>query len=143
MPENIELPNSFEFHHVGLATTSIKREIDIFALMGYRQEGSTFTDPIQGVTGCFLVGPGPRIELLESFDGSETLTPWISAGVKIYHFGYMVLDIEAAIKWATECRARVVVLAVPAVAFGMRRISFVMFRNGMLIELIERPGISG
>ena len=72
------------FHHLGYACTSITRERTVFELLGYKQEGSDFSDPIQGVHGCFLVGPGPRIELLENTVGSRTLTPWLDAGTKLF-----------------------------------------------------------
>lgn len=132
------LPAGYEFHHVGYATPSVAREREAFALLGYRQEGESFSDPAQGVAGCFLTGPGPRIELLESLPGSDTLTPWLNAGIRMYHFAYWVDAMDQAVAWARERRARVVVPPVPAVAFGLRPICFVMFRNGMLIEFIQR-----
>lgn len=127
-----------EFHHVGYATASIERELPIFGLLGYSAEGEAFTDPTQGVRGLFLAGPGPRIELLESLSDSTTLAPWLANGVRMYHLAYTVPDIDAAVAWARSQRARVTVEPVAAVAFAGRRISFVMFRNGLLIEFIER-----
>jgi methylmalonyl-CoA/ethylmalonyl-CoA epimerase len=47
-------------------------------------------------------------------------------------------DANAAIDWARGSRAKVVVHPVPAVAFGGRRIAFVVFRNGLMLEFIER-----
>jgi methylmalonyl-CoA/ethylmalonyl-CoA epimerase len=132
------VPDGYEFHHIGYATTSVDRERALFEFLGYRIEGEAFEDPAQGVAGCFLVGPGPRIELLESLSGAVTLTPWIDAGIKIYHFAYWVENIEAAIAWARTQRAKVTVNPVPAIAFGGRLISFVMFRNGLMLEFIQR-----
>lgn len=132
------LPGSAEFHHIGYATKSIEREQNTFELLGYRLEGKPFTDPVQGVSGCFLVGVGPRIELLESLSGSQTLAPWVEAGIRMYHLAYLVDDIYQTTEWARQQRARVTVEPVPAVAFAGRCISFVMFRNGLLIEFIEK-----
>lgn len=132
------LPDAFEFHHLGYATRGIDREIEPLTLLGYRETGVRFADPVQGIAGCFVEGPGPRIELLENLPGSKTLTPWLDAGVKLYHFAYMVADLERALAWAATVRSRVVAPPVPATAFGGRRICFVMFRNGLLLELIER-----
>lgn len=100
-----ELPEGYEFHHVGYATTSLQKERSFFAFLGYRQEGEDFVDPIQGVMGCFLVGSGPRIELLENLPGADTLTPWLNAGIKMYHLAYLVADIERALEWACSKRA--------------------------------------
>jgi methylmalonyl-CoA/ethylmalonyl-CoA epimerase len=132
------LPDGYEFHHIGYATVSIEAERRLLEFLGYRLEGEPFSDPVQGVAGCFLTGTGPRIELLENLPGAETLTPWINAGVKMYHFAYWVEDVRAAIEWAWSKRAKVIVHPVPAIAFGGRRISFVMFRNGLMLEFIER-----
>lgn len=132
------LPAGFEFHHVGYATRSIEQERKQFEFLGYRLENDPFVDEVQGVAGCFLLGPGPRVELLENLPGAETLTPWLNAGVKIYHFAYWTDDIDVAIQWARQQRAKVTVPPVAASAFGGRRISFVMLRNGFMLEFIER-----
>lgn len=139
MVELPSLPAGFEFHHLGYATTSIEKDKALFKFLGFREEGDGFEDTVQGVAGCFLTGPGPRIELLENLPGRSTLTPWLEAGIKIYHLAYWVQDsLESALAWATQQRARVTVAPVAAVAFGGCRISFVMFRNGLMIEMIER-----
>ncbi len=132
------LPAGYDFHHLGYATTSIEKDASLFQFIGYAQEGADFSDPVQGVAGRFMVGTGPRIELLENLPGSETLTPWLNAGIKLYHFAYEVADIEAALAWAASQRAKTTVFPVPAIAFGGRYIAFVMFRNGLMLEFIEK-----
>ncbi len=132
------LPAGYEFHHIGYATESIDRETELFKFLGYEIEGQPFIDEVQGVSGCFLFGPGPRIELLENLPDTDTLTPWINAGVKMYHFAYWVDDIDKAIDWAISQRARIIAQPRPARAFGGRLICFVMFRNGLVLEFIER-----
>ncbi len=131
-------PDGHEFHHIGYATTTLDRELVTFGLLGYRSEGKAFTDQVQGVRGLFLVGAGPRIELLESLPGSTTLAPWLANGIRMYHVAYTVPDIGGAVAWARAQRARITVEPVPAVAFQGRRVSFAMFRNGLLVEFIER-----
>ena len=69
-----------DFHHLGYACFDIKTEVKNFSFLGYKMEGNIFCDETQGVAGCFLEGPGPRIELLENLPGSETLSPWIEIG---------------------------------------------------------------
>ena len=92
----------------------------------------------EGGDGFFLVGGGPRIELLESLPGSKTLAPWLASGVRMYHVAYTVPNIGEAVAWARAQRARITVNPVPAVAFQGRLISFSMFRNGLFVEFIER-----
>ncbi len=139
MPKSLDLPTGYEFHHVGWATSSIERERTVFESLGWHLEGERFSDPVQGVAGCFLIGPGPRIELLENLPDSQTLTPWTNAGIKMYHFAYQVNNIQSALEWARHHRAKVTVQPVPATAFSGRRISFVMFRNGLMLEFVENP----
>jgi len=138
MPNFPVLPSGYEFHHIGCATNSIERERLLFEFLGYKLESESFVDATQGIVGCFLTGPGPRVELLQNLPGKETLTPWLNAGVKMYHFAYLVNDIAAALTWASSQRAIVVVQPVPSIAFGGRRISFVMFRTELMIEFIEK-----
>lgn len=137
--DDLRLPPGCSFHHLGYATRSIARERAVFTTLGYRQEGEDFADPRQGVAGCFLTGPGPRIELLENLPGSDTLTPWLGQGARFYHLAYLVDRVADAVAWATAEGARVIVAPVPAVAFGGRPIAFVVFRNLLVLELIERP----
>lgn len=134
---SLKLPAGYKFHHVGYATDGIAREKEFFSILGYVQEGEIFSDPAQGVAGCFLVGPGPRVELLENLSGAQTLTPWLNASIKIYHFAYFVDDMDEALRWAHSQRARVIASPIPAIAFSNRHISFVMLRNGLMIEFIQ------
>ena len=138
MFEQLSIPSGYEFHHIGYATVSIERERSYFEFLGYQIEGSVFADPQQGVIGCFMIGSGPRIELLENSPGSNTLTPWLNTGAKMYHVAYWVNRIDQALDWARGQRARVVVSPVPAPAFGGRKIAFVIFRNGLMLEFIQR-----
>ena len=128
----------FVFHHIGCATKSIQNQKSFFKSFGYEAEAAEFSDANQGIRGCFLVGPGPRLELLENLPGSATLTPWLDAGITFYHFAYEVARIDLALDWAVAQRARVIVPPIGAVAFEGREISFVFFRNKSLIEFIQK-----
>ena len=131
------LPSDCVFHHIGYATHSIEGEQSFLYALGYEIEGGCFEDPSQGIFGCFMVGSGPRIELLENLEGSQTLTPWLNAGIKMYHFAYLVNSVDQAIDWATTQRGRIITKATPAVAFGGRNIAFVILRNKLLVEFIQ------
>jgi hypothetical protein len=126
------------FHHVGVACESIQRESSHLATLGYVQEGGIFEDPVQGVRGLFLGGQGPRLELLEALGSSGVLTPWLKAGVKLYHLAYEADGLESAIAVVRKQRAKLVVPPLPAVAFGGRKIAFLMLPTRLLVELISR-----
>jgi methylmalonyl-CoA/ethylmalonyl-CoA epimerase len=125
------------FHHVGVACRSLDREARPLLAMGYEAEAPDFEDPLQGVRGRFLVGQGPRMELLEPLPGSTTLDPFLDRGVKMYHHAYETPSVDAALAWYATSRARVVAPPKPAVAFGGRRVAFVALPTLMIIEIIE------
>jgi len=126
------------FHHLGVACRDLDTEERTWLPLGYSREGADFEDPRQQIRGRFLVGPGPRLELLVGTPGSTVLDPWLSRGIKIYHQAFEVPALRDTIREFEALRARVVVEPVPAVAFGGREISFLMLANGSIIELIAR-----
>jgi len=126
-----------EFHHIGIACKNIETETRHYALLNYHKEGDDFIDPNQGVTGRFLVGGGPRLELLSQIEGSSTLGPWLNSGIKMYHHAYLTNNMESAINKLVLQRARLVTPPTPAVAFNGNNICFLMLPTMSLIELIE------
>jgi methylmalonyl-CoA/ethylmalonyl-CoA epimerase len=91
------------------------------------------------VSGRFLAGGGPRLELLIPLTSEGHLTPWLKSGVKLYHWAHETSDFEVELGRLRGEGAKVVVAPVPAVAFGGRRIAFLMLPNMLLTELIEKP----
>lgn len=129
--------DTLAFHHIGIACRSVDREAAAYTVAGYAAEGDDFVDPIQGIQGRFLGGAGPRLELLTPTPGSDVLDPWLAKGVKMYHLGFEAVDFESEIERLQGERAKIVRPPVPAVAFGGRRICFLMMPNLALLELIE------
>jgi methylmalonyl-CoA/ethylmalonyl-CoA epimerase len=124
------------FHHLGVACRSIEAEFRYFEALGYRPEGEPFEDPIQKIRGRFVIGLGPRLELLEPLTDDSPVVPWIERGVKIYHQAFEVEELPGAIAALVSRRARIVVAPVPAVAFEGRKIAFLVLPNMALVELI-------
>lgn len=125
------------FHHVGVACVDLDIESRRLALLGYVAEGADFEDSTQGVRGRFLGGQVPRLELLVQTGTSGVLDPWLANGTKLYHLAYESDDLDAAVTALCAAGARVVVPAVPAVAFGDRQITFLLLRTMLLVELIS------
>jgi len=127
----------FSFHHIGVATKNMTRELSAFRMLGYKKEGAFFEDEYQGIGGQFLVAKNqPRLELLVNLPGSETLSPILAQGGKLYHFGYQVKNFDKATNIFIHLGARVMRAPMPSTYFG-RRISFFMLKNIFLVELIE------
>jgi methylmalonyl-CoA/ethylmalonyl-CoA epimerase len=133
------LGDEARFHHVGLACRSIDKELASLGGLGYSAAGERFSDPRQGITGLFVEGIGPRLELLEPLEGSTVLDPWLGGGGRMYHLAYEVKDMDGSIAAAAQARARLVSDPVPAVVYEGRRIAFLLLGARLLIELIEAP----
>jgi methylmalonyl-CoA/ethylmalonyl-CoA epimerase len=127
-----------EFHHIGVACKDFDQEQAKFAVLGYRQESPDVHDPVQRVHVRFLIGGGPRMELVRGDGQGGPLAPWLKSGIKLYHMAYVVKDLPLALNFLKTKGARIVVAPVPASAFGGRNISFLMLPNLLLVELIEQ-----
>lgn len=124
-------------HHLGIACRDIELETAAYDVLDYRQESPDFIDPLQGVRGRFLVGPGPRVELLQQLDGSDVLEPWLTRGSCIYHQAFEIGSLDECIRDLERSGAFTVRAPMPATAFAGRPIAFVMLRNLALVELIQ------
>lgn len=131
----IDLPQC-KFHHIGVATRSIEKEIEYFNLLGYRQETDFFEDKNQGVRGVFLTGDGPRLELLENLEDSKVLNFWLDNKVKFYHTAYITPDLKLIIDYCKSKSGKIIRKPMMSEYFKTE-IAFIIFRNNLLIELIQ------
>lgn len=135
MPKVDEI--SFKFHHMGVACRNLNIDTKYYRLFGYKQEGGDFIDINQGIKGRFLVGEGPRLELVMPYEDSTVLSDWLERNVKYYHRAYKVRDIYQASKYLQSERGIVVSPPKSAVAFDGRQVTFIMMPTMSLVELIE------
>ena len=134
-----QMLGNFEFHHLGIAAKDIEKEFKSYALLGYEKEDFFLKDEIQGVKGLFLKAKNqPRLELLANLEGSTTLDYFLSKGIKIYHFAYLVGDIDKAFDIFTDKLRAKVVSKMQISAYFKTRICFLMLPNMMMIESIEQ-----
>ena len=127
------------FHHIGLACDRIEAEIESLALIGYANEGPPVEDAIQKVRVQFFSGSdrSPRIELIEPTASDSPVRGILKRGTKFYHLAYEVTHFDDAINLLESNEFRCVAPPAPAVAFGMRRIVFMISPTLTLLELIE------
>ncbi len=128
---------ALDFHHFGVACRNLDEQERVYAVFGYTRERDDFTDPIQGVSGRFLVGGGPRMELLVALENSSVLDPWLANGPRIYHQAFETPNLASSLQYLDRHGFRTIVGPVPAVAFSNRLIAFAMNRRMTMIELIE------
>jgi methylmalonyl-CoA/ethylmalonyl-CoA epimerase len=128
-----------EFHHIGVATSNIRKSTDIYKQLGFIPDEVIF-DEIQNVNICFLRKPGhPDIELVEPV--SEKSPVWNildKVGTSPYHFCYYTNDILQEILNLKNSKFILIVNPVKAVAFGNNKICFCYNKDFGLIELVEK-----
>ncbi len=130
----------FSFHHIGVAVRNLSDAIATCdALFGYKVTSGPFDDPLQKVSVCFLSrGAGDSVmELVAPLGPGSPIDLTLKKGGGTYHVCYSVPDIHGAID---ELVAKGCVLMsgpVPAVAFQMREIAWVMTEIGLLVELLQ------
>lgn len=125
------------FHHIGIACRDLDSEQTHWEALGYTQESPEFEDPVQRVRGRFLVGPGPRLELLSPTAENSPLEGVLKRRTKLYHQAFEVADFDQVISELDDLGLRATAAPARSVAFGGRRIVFMMMGNGNLIEIIE------
>jgi methylmalonyl-CoA/ethylmalonyl-CoA epimerase len=130
----------FTFHHVGVAVRDMQVAIPIYKnLFDYDLISGPFDDPIQNVSVCFLSrGEGDTvIELVAPLGPNSPIDRTLKKGGGTYHVCYQVPDIQAAIVHLKEQGSFLLSGPVPAVAFGMREIAWLLTEVDLLVELVQ------
>jgi methylmalonyl-CoA/ethylmalonyl-CoA epimerase len=132
---------NLRLHHIGIAVRDIDRAVeDHRRRLGCRPVGELFHDPMQTALIQFLSVPGDSvlIELVAPDGPKSLLARAVRTGVGINHLCYSTDDIEAACESLREDGMVVFKDPTPAVAFGGRRIAWLMGEEWYLTELVER-----
>jgi methylmalonyl-CoA/ethylmalonyl-CoA epimerase len=127
-------------HHIGIAVKDIARAIeDHRSRLGCLPQGEIFHDPVQTALIQFLSVPGDPvlIELVAPDGPASKLSRAVKKGVMINHLCYSTQDIERACEFLRGEGMVVIHDPVPAVAFGGRRVAWLMGENWYLTELVE------
>jgi methylmalonyl-CoA/ethylmalonyl-CoA epimerase len=105
-----------------------------------------FEDPLQKVKVAFLTPRAgePQIELVEPVgDRSPVRKFLLEKGGGLHHFCYETDDLEAELQAFRSRRAILARPPLPAVAFHGRRIAWVLTRERLLVELLEKKLVNG
>lgn len=130
----------FDFHHVGIAVRDLAATLTEYTeLFGYELRSGPFDDPIQRVSVCFMSrGNGdPTLELVGALGPDSPIGHYLRRGGGPYHVCYEVPDLDAAIAGLLDKGALLISEPVPATAFGMRKIAWLMTATEQLIELLQ------
>jgi methylmalonyl-CoA/ethylmalonyl-CoA epimerase len=110
------------------------------ATLGYEAKSDIFHDPVQTAFVRFLGLPGDSayLELIEPDSPDSRLAIALKKGGGINHICYEVQAIEEAVLVLRDRKYVTIQAPVPAVAFNGRRIAWLMNRDYLLVELVEK-----
>jgi methylmalonyl-CoA/ethylmalonyl-CoA epimerase len=128
-------------HHVGFVVANIETAMPGFLRsLAAEWDGQVFHDPLQKVRVAFLAtrAQDPAIELVEpAGDGSPVSRFLQERGGGLHHVCYEVADLEEELAAFRSRGASIAKRPLPAVAFGGRRIAWVITSEKLLVELLE------
>ena len=132
---------SLRLHHIGFVVSSVEKALpDFVRSMRAEWDGRSFDDLLQKARVAFLTirAGDPQIELVEPLGDDSPVQRFLQeTGGGLHHVCYEVADLE---KELTDFRSRGAVIAKrpkPAVAFGGRRIAWVVTPKKLLVELLD------
>lgn len=130
-------PDQIKFNHVGVAVAQIEPAAERFrAVFGAAADSPILHDPQQGVHIQFLRLGNARIELLAPAGANSPVDAMLRRGISIYHVCFEAVDFDARLAEWVKAGATLVSPPKPAIAFGNRRVAFVMCL-GLMIELVD------
>jgi len=129
-------------HHIGYVVASIAESIDRWQLaLSAVAVTEVFEDPIQRARVAFLDLPPDglaRVELVEGIGPDSPIVRFLEKGGGLHHLCFEVDDLDRHITGMQMQKAMLVRHPKPAVAFAGRRIAWMLTREKLLVEYLER-----
>ena len=128
-------------HHVGYVVTApLETAAEAWKTStGAIGASELIADPVQQVRAVFLhFVDGSQIELLESTGPGSPVESLAQKGGGFHHLCFEVDDLDAHMVKMRSEKALLVRGPQPALAFGGRRIGWMITRERMLVEFLER-----
>lgn len=134
-------------HHIGFVVANVTAAMDGFVRsLGASWDGQVFEDPHQKVKVAFLATSAaePLVELVEPVGEDSPVRRFLAQkGGGLHHFCYQTGDLEAELQLMRSRRAILVRKPTPAVAFGGRRIAWMLTQEKLLVEFLESRPAAG
>ena len=127
-------------HHVGYLVADIMAATSHFReAFGYVVESDVIRDQLQTASVQFLRLPGDSswLELITPLGNPSKLDGALRRGEGLHHVCYEVPEIESSMSALRGHGLLPIAKIVPGAAFGGRRITWMMSRGGLLLELLE------
>ena len=134
--------NLGRLNHVGVATPSIERSLELYRTMfNAEPHGPAFDLPAQGVRVCFVDTPNSQVELIEPLGKNSPIVKFLEKNPLggQHHLCFEVPDIHAAKAEFEAKGARI--LGEPRIGAHGTLVFFVHHKDmgGVLTEIMETP----
>jgi methylmalonyl-CoA/ethylmalonyl-CoA epimerase len=136
----MSLAPSLKLHHVGYAVRQIEATAETYCnRFGYVAATGAIHDPLQTAFVQFLALPGDSVYLeLVAPDGPESKLAHASKRGGLNHLCYTCGPLEATIAALQATEMTLISDPKPGIAFGGRRICWMVGLDPLPIELVER-----
>ena len=134
------MAHALRLHHMGFVVADIAAAMPAFVhSMAAEWDGQIIEDPLQKAKVAFLTTrPGDaQIELVQPVGEDSPVRRFLQERGGMHHLCYEVADLEAELKAFRSRGASIASRPKPAVAFGGRRIAWVITSEKFLVELLE------
>lgn len=134
-------------HHVGYVVSSISENVKRWrAALSVVSVSEPFEDPLQRARVTFLEfhpGGGAYLELVEPLAEDSPVARFLKDGGGLHHLCFEVDDLDEQIRHMQRQKAVLIRRPKPALAFDGRRIAWLLTREKLLVEYLERVRHSG
>lgn len=134
------MASPLRLHHMGFVVADIEKAMPAFVRsMAAEWDGQIFEDPLQKAKVAFMTTrPGDaQIELVQPVGENSPVQRFLQQGGGMHHLCYEVADLEAELAAFRSRGAAIASRPKPAIAFGGRRIAWVITSEKFLVELLE------
>lgn len=128
-------------HHIGYVVPSIAESLERWqATLSVVSVSAIFRDDIQRAQVLFLefASGGPTLELVEPVGGDSPVAGFLQKGGGLHHLCFEVDDLQEQIRRVKARRGMLLRRPQPAVAFGGRQIAWMITRDKLLVEYLQR-----
>jgi methylmalonyl-CoA/ethylmalonyl-CoA epimerase len=134
------MASALRLHHIGFVVADIVTAMPAFVRsMAAEWDGRIFEDPLQRAKVAFLTtrDGDAQIELVQPVGDDSPVRRFLQERGGMHHLCYEVADLETELAAFRSRGAAIASRPKPAVAFGGRRIAWVITSEKFLVELLE------
>lgn len=129
-----------KIHHFGFLAKDLKKTVDNFILLGHKPVNDIIRDFDRGVDIIFLTSnDNMLIEIVSPYTKNSVVSGLIkNNNNKLYHIAYLVDGIDEDICALQHKGFILIDPPKPAIAFGGKKVAFLISSHTGIIELIEK-----